>query len=57
MRLYHALYSRDSYEYLEKKKSIPILAVKSSDDIAIESLRSIRTAIHFALTTAKIISL
>lgn len=42
---------------LKKKKSIPILAVKSSDDIAIESLRSIRTAIHFALTTAKIISL
>ncbi|MFH3721846.1 tyrosine protein kinase, partial [Acinetobacter baumannii] len=28
-----------------KKKSIPILAVKNSDDIAIESLRSIRTAI------------
>ncbi len=31
---------------LKKKKSIPILAVKNSDDIAIESLRSIRTAIH-----------
>ncbi|MEW7119601.1 polysaccharide biosynthesis tyrosine autokinase [Acinetobacter nosocomialis] len=38
---------------LKKKKSIPILAVKSSDDVAIESLRSIRTAIHFALTSAK----
>ncbi|AJB49863.1 polysaccharide biosynthesis tyrosine autokinase [Acinetobacter nosocomialis] len=38
---------------LKKKKSIPILAVKNSDDIAIESLRSIRTAIHFALTSAK----
>ena len=38
---------------LKKKKSIPILAVKNSDDIAIESLRSIRTAIHFALTNAK----
>ncbi|MBR7771991.1 polysaccharide biosynthesis tyrosine autokinase [Acinetobacter nosocomialis] len=38
---------------LKKKKNIPILAVKSSDDIAIESLRSIRTAIHFALTSAK----
>ncbi len=38
---------------LKKKKSIPILAVKSSDDIAIESLRSIRTAIHFALASAK----
>lgn len=36
-----------------KKKSIPILAVKNSDDIAIESLRSIRTAIHFALANAK----
>ncbi|MEN8408158.1 polysaccharide biosynthesis tyrosine autokinase [Acinetobacter seifertii] len=38
---------------LKKKKNIPILAVKNSDDIAIESLRSIRTAIHFALTNAK----
>ncbi|NCU24694.1 tyrosine protein kinase [Acinetobacter haemolyticus] len=38
---------------LKKKKSIPILAVKNSDDIAVESLRSIRTAIHFALSNAK----
>lgn len=38
---------------LKKKKSIPILAVKHSDDIAVESLRSIRTAIHFALANAK----
>ncbi|WP_333640882.1 polysaccharide biosynthesis tyrosine autokinase [Acinetobacter johnsonii] len=38
---------------LKKKKNIPILAVKNSDDIAIESLRSMRTAIHFALTSAK----
>ena len=38
---------------LKKKKNIPILAVKHSDDIAIESLRSIRTAIHFALSGAK----
>lgn len=38
---------------LKKKKSIPILAVKNSDDIAIESLRSMRTAIHFALSSAK----
>ncbi|EPQ6823267.1 polysaccharide biosynthesis tyrosine autokinase [Acinetobacter baumannii] len=38
---------------LKKKKSILILAVKNSDDIAIESLRSIRTAIHFALANAK----
>ncbi|MBP8006347.1 MAG: polysaccharide biosynthesis tyrosine autokinase, partial [Acinetobacter sp.] len=38
---------------LMKKKNIPILAVKNSDDIAIESLRSIRTAIHFALSNAK----
>ncbi|ENY3706739.1 polysaccharide biosynthesis tyrosine autokinase [Acinetobacter baumannii] len=38
---------------LKKKKSIPILAVKNSVDIAIESLRSIRTAIHFALANAK----
>lgn len=38
---------------LKKKKNIPILAVKHSDDIAIESLRSMRTTIHFALSSAK----
>jgi len=38
---------------LKKKKSIPILAIKHNDDIAVESLRSIRTAIHFALANAK----
>lgn len=38
---------------LKKKKNIPILAIKNSDDIAIESLRSMRTAIHFALANAK----
>lgn len=39
-------------QILKKKKSIPILAVKNSEDIAIESLRSIRTTIHFALANA-----
>lgn len=38
---------------LKKKKPISILAIKNSDDIAIESLRSMRTAIHFALSEAK----
>lgn len=38
---------------LKKKKNIPILAIKNSEDIAIESLRSMRTAIHFALANAK----
>ena len=38
---------------LKKKKNLSILAVKHSDDIAIESLRSMRTAIHFALSSAK----
>ncbi len=37
---------------LKKKKNIPILAIKDSSDIAIESLRSMRTAIHFALMNA-----
>ncbi|WP_159516556.1 polysaccharide biosynthesis tyrosine autokinase [Acinetobacter sp. 18QD2AZ41W] len=37
---------------LNKRKNIPILAVKDSGDIAIESLRSMRTAIHFALMNA-----
>jgi tyrosine-protein kinase Etk/Wzc len=40
-------------KFLKKKKHIPILAIKNSDDIAIESLRSMRTAIHFALSKAK----
>lgn len=40
-------------QLLKKKKSIPILAAKNSEDIAIESLRSIRTTIHFALNNAK----
>ena len=35
-----------------KQKRIPILAISNSDDIAIESLRSMRTAIHFALSQA-----
>lgn len=38
---------------LRKKKTLPILAHNHSDDIAIESLRSIRTTIHFALANAK----
>lgn len=38
---------------LKKKKSIAILAIKHGDDVAIESLRSMRTAIHFALANAK----
>lgn len=38
---------------LKKKKNFPILAVKNNDDIAIESLRSMRTTIHFALNNAK----
>ena len=40
-------------QILKKKKSIPILAIKNSEDVAIESLRSIRTTIHFALANAK----
>ena len=38
---------------LKKKKTIPLLAVKDSDDIAVESIRSIRTTIHFSLNEAK----
>lgn len=38
---------------LKKKKSIPILAIKDSDDIAVESIRSIRTTLHFSLNEAK----
>lgn len=38
---------------LKRKKNIPILAIKNNNDIAIESLRSMRTAIHFALANAK----
>ena len=38
---------------LKKKKYIPILAIKNGDDLALESLRSMRTAIHFAMSQAK----
>ncbi|QBC46031.1 tyrosine protein kinase [Acinetobacter baumannii] len=49
----HSPIQESRIKILKKKKSIPILAVKNGDDIAIESLRSIRTAIHFALANAK----
>lgn len=49
----HSAVQKSRIKTLKKKKIIPILAVKNSDDIAIESLRSMRTAIHFALNSAK----
>ena len=49
----HSPVQESHIKMLKKKKNIPILAVKNSDDIAIESLRSTRTAIHFALSSAK----
>ncbi|AVH49930.1 polysaccharide biosynthesis tyrosine autokinase [Acinetobacter sp. SWBY1] len=49
----HSSVQKSRIKNLKKKKNIPILAVKNSDDIAIESLRSMRTAIHFALSSAK----
>ncbi|WP_180073069.1 polysaccharide biosynthesis tyrosine autokinase [Acinetobacter sp. YH12200] len=49
----HSAVQESRIKTLKKKKNIPILAVKNSDDIAIESLRSMRTAIHFALNSAK----
>ncbi|WOE30877.1 MULTISPECIES: polysaccharide biosynthesis tyrosine autokinase [unclassified Acinetobacter] len=38
---------------LKKKKSLPILAVHDSEDISIESLRSMRTALYFTTHSAK----
>jgi len=49
----HSPVQESRIKILKKKKNIPILAVKNSNDIAIESLRSMRTAIHFALSSAK----
>lgn len=49
----HSPVQESHINILKKKKNLPILAVKNSDDIAIESLRSMRTAIHFALNSAK----
>ncbi len=49
----HSPVQESRIKILKKKKNLPILAVKHNDDIAIESLRSIRTAIHFALVNAK----
>jgi tyrosine-protein kinase Etk/Wzc len=48
----HSPIQESHRKLLEKHKHIPILAVKNSDDIAIESLRSMRTAIQFALNDA-----
>ena len=48
-----SLIQESRIKLLKKKKHIPILAVKDSADIAIESLRSMRTAIHFALSSAE----
>ena len=48
-----SLIQESRIKLLKKKKHIPILAVKDSGDIAIESLRSMRTAIHFALSSAE----
>lgn len=36
-----------------KKSRLPLLAHTHADDISIESLRSVRTALHFSLTKAK----
>ena len=44
---------QESHTKLLKKKHVPILAIKNGDDIAIESLRSMRTTIHFAMNKAK----
>ena len=46
-------YQLNRLDKLKKQKVIPILAEKKSDDIAIESLRSIRTALHFTFMQAK----
>lgn len=48
----HSPVQENHSKLLEKKKHIPILAVENSDDMAIESLRSMRTAIQFALNHA-----
>ncbi|TCB80449.1 polysaccharide biosynthesis tyrosine autokinase [Acinetobacter sp. ANC 4173] len=48
----HSPVQESHRKLLEKQKHIPILAVENSDDIAIESLRSMRTAIQFALNHA-----
>ncbi len=49
----HSPIQERSLKFLKKKKILPLLALKHNDDIAIESLRSMRTAIHFALSQAK----
>ncbi|MEZ2902667.1 polysaccharide biosynthesis tyrosine autokinase [Acinetobacter terrestris] len=48
----HSLIQASNTKLL-KKKHVPILAIKNGDDIAIESLRSMRTTIHFAMNKAR----
>ncbi len=49
----HSPVQKPGLKLLKKKKLPFLLALKHSDDMAIESLRSIRTASHFALSQAK----
>ncbi len=49
----HSTVQKPGLKLLKKKKMPFLLALKHSDDMAVESLRSIRTASHFALTQAK----
>lgn len=49
----HSPVQKPGLKLLKKKKSPFVLALKHSDDMAVESLRTIRTASHFVLTQAK----
>ncbi|ATO19191.1 tyrosine protein kinase [Acinetobacter sp. LoGeW2-3] len=49
----HSRIQKPGLKLLKKKKSPFVLALKHSDDMAVESLRTIRTASHFALSQAK----
>lgn len=49
----HSPVLESGLKLLKKHKAPSLLAIKHNDDMAIESLRSICTALHFALTQAK----
>ncbi len=49
----HSPIQEPGLKLIQKKKAPSLLAIRHSKDIAIESLRSVRTAIHFAWPQAK----
>lgn len=49
----HSTVQESRIRVLQKRKFIPVLAVSKNDDVAVESLKSVRTTIHLNLAQTK----